>query len=153
MRRLIILLSVFTLLAFSGVQAQSVKSDSAGCKSSCCEPSHLGGGFKMLAPSEGSKAFLFDFSGLSDLGANAYMGGIGGKYFLSNQVAVRAMLEFGLHDSTAKETEGANYTVDETMFGIEGAIEYHLPISSRVSPYVGGGVYFTTEYESTPGYP
>ncbi|MGO9480670.1 MAG: outer membrane protein [Candidatus Kryptoniota bacterium] len=130
MRKLTILLPVLMLLAYSTVQSQTI-----------------------IAPTSGSKALLFNFSGLSDLGANAYMGGIGGKIFLSDNLALRAMLQFGLSDSTIKSEvpNTTNATDDITTFGIEAALEYHFPISSRVSPYVGGGAYFNVYSETQTG--
>ena len=41
-----------------------------------------------------SKALLFEFSGLDNLGANSYNGGIGGKYFIDNRMAIRGSLQF-----------------------------------------------------------
>ena len=117
MQRLIILLPVLILLTFSNVQSQTTD-----------------------APSNGSKALLFDFAGLSNLGANAYNGGIGGKYFLSDQTALRAMLLFGLDN---RSLAGAKN--DDVQFGLSAGLEYHLPISTHVSPYVGGLLTAKTE--------
>lgn len=117
MRRLIILLSVLTLLAFSNAQSQTMDSTSGG-----------------------SKALLFDFAGLSNLGANAYNGGIGGKYFFSDQTALRAMLLFGLDNRTFAGAKN-----DDIQFGLSAGLECHLPISTHASPYVGGILTAKTE--------
>lgn len=131
MRRSLILLSAMTLFAASAAQSQ------------------------IKAPTEGSKALLFNFSGLSNLGLGMYQGGIGGKYFLSDAMAVRALLMFGINNQTVNGNTGfTDQTTDALNFGIGGALEYHLPISSNVSPYVGGGVTFTTgTVTSTPSVP
>ncbi len=115
MHRSIILLSLLTLFAVSGVVSQTLK-----------------------PPSGGNKALLFNFVGLSTISLDAYQGGIGGKYFLSDALALRAMLQLSVNDQTAKTTpQETNNTLG---FGIGGALEYHLPLSSSVSPYLGGGL-------------
>jgi opacity protein-like surface antigen len=106
-------------------------------------------------PTEGSKALLFNFVGLSSLGLDMYQGGIGGKYFLSDEMAVRALLIFGINNQTQNGVAGfTDETTDQFSFGIGGALEYHLPISTHVSPYFGGGISFTTSTTtSTPSVP
>ena len=49
---------------------------------------------------QGSKAILFTFNGLSALGAGSYNGGIGGKFFLSPALALRAGLQFANSSTT-----------------------------------------------------
>lgn len=95
--------------------------------------------------SAGDKALLFNFSGLSTLNLGAYQGGIGGKYFLSDGMALRGMLLFGMDNNTTKGTAGFTDATDNTLsFGIGGGLEYHLPVSSSVSPYLGGVLQFIT---------
>jgi hypothetical protein len=90
----------------------------------------------------GSKAILFSFSGLSFLGAGAFNGGIGGKYFLWESMAIRGSLQFL---TASKSTPGATTdgSTSATQFGLGGAVEYHF-LKTRVSPYVGGGISFST---------
>ena len=86
----------------------------------------------------GSKAILFTFSGLYTLGANSYNGGIGGKYFLNNALAIRASLQF-TSNSTATPAVAPNTldgSTNSTRYGFTVGGEYHL-LTSRVSPYVG----------------
>jgi len=116
MRRLIILLPVSMLLMFANGQSQTTN-----------------------FPSVDNKAVLFDFSGLSNLGANNYEGGIGGKYFLTDQMALRVMLLFDLYNHT--NASGSGTKDDSVQFGLMAALEYHFPISTSVSPYVGGGLF------------
>jgi opacity protein-like surface antigen len=97
----------------------------------------------------GSKALLFTFSGLSILGANAFDGGLGGKYFLSDAFAVRAALRYATAfqdilfagpvpaGSSAKDGSQSG-----TRLGLSGAAEYHF-LKTRVSPYAGGGLGLT----------
>ena len=92
----------------------------------------------------GSKAVLFSFSGLSNLGANNFDGGAGIKFFLTSPMALRVGVQVGLSGSTipANPTTGQtgiDGSTSQTTFGVEAALEYHLT-TSRVSPYFGGGV-------------
>jgi opacity protein-like surface antigen len=96
----------------------------------------------------GSKAVLFSFSGLSNLGANNFDGGAGIKFFLTSPMALR----FGVMVNVAGTTTpapttpanpvGIDGTTSNTSFGVEAALEYHLT-TSRLSPYMGGGVGFS----------
>ncbi len=98
--------------------------------------------------SEGSKAVLFNFSGLSFLGAGAYEGGFGAKYYISDNTALRGALQFTLasQDIPANPLPGqasADGSASANEFGAMVAIEWHLS-KSRVSPYIGAGVSFST---------
>ncbi len=101
------------------------------------------------AASAGNKALLFNFSGLGTLNLGEYQGGIGGKYFLSNGTAVRGMLLFGIDNQTNKGAAGFTDATDNKFsFGLGGGLEYHMPLASSVSPYLGGGLFFTTSSET-----
>lgn len=97
---------------------------------------------------EGKNALLFNFSGLSFLGAGAYNGGIGAKYFLADKFAARALLIFGYASQTTPADPpsgwvGMDGKTSATSFGAGIGIEYHMG-SGRVSPYVGGVLGFST---------
>jgi opacity protein-like surface antigen len=97
----------------------------------------------------GSKAVLFSFSGLSNLGANNFDGGAGMKYFLTSQMALRGGIQVNVSGTTTPANPtagevGIDGTTSSTMFGIEAALEYHLT-TSRVTPYFGGGIGFATQ--------
>ncbi len=99
---------------------------------------------------KGEKAVLFNFSGLSNLNLGAYEGGFGGKYFISDGVAVRGMLMFGINNQTTNTNP--KFTDNTLSFGIAAALEYHLPLFSQVSPYFGGGIFFNSTGETrNPG--
>jgi hypothetical protein len=89
----------------------------------------------------GSKALLFTFSGLANLGAAAFNGGVGGKYFFAENMAVRGNLMFStsgqkvVYTGTGSGTDGS---VSGTAFGVGAALEYFLA-KARLSPFVGGG--------------
>jgi len=109
----------------------------------------------------GAKALIFEFDGLDNLSADSYEGGIGGKIFFSNSLALR----IGFNFDRLSETEPANPDADEvgidgeyvsTSFGLFAGIEIHTRIKSRVSPYFGGGLGFTRnsmEYKLPDIYP
>ena len=91
----------------------------------------------------GSKAMLFTFSGLNVLGANAYQGGFGGKFYLLDPLALRASLAFGLEDQAipAPAAGGTSGDLNAVSVGLNVGAEYHL-LKTRVSPYVGGTLGF-----------
>jgi hypothetical protein len=91
----------------------------------------------------GSKAALFSFSGLATLGANAYNGGIGMKYYLIDMLALRASLSFAFADQGTPAPAAGGTAGDANGFsvGLNVGAEYHL-LKTRVSPYVGGTMGF-----------
>jgi len=88
-----------------------------------------------------SKALLFEFSGLDNLGANSFNGGIGGKYFIDNRMAIRGSLQFMTINETIpfQGTGGVNGESQANRFGLSAAVEVHFD-TSRVNPYFGGGL-------------
>lgn len=99
--------------------------------------------------SQGNKAVLFNFSGLSNLGLGAYDGGIGGKYYISDGLAVRGMLNLLVNNQTTKGAANFTDATDNTFgFGLGAGLEYHLPLASKVSPYFGGVLSFMTTAET-----
>ncbi len=103
---------------------------------------------KVTSVDEGSKAILFSFSGLDNLNANAFNGGIGGKYFLTKNLAIRLGVELESntvtipHNADSTET-GKDGEDSDFTFGIVAAVEWHLT-DNRVSPYIGGGVGYSS---------
>jgi hypothetical protein len=102
----------------------------------------------VLGPSAGSKGILFSFDGLANLGAGTYAGGFGAKLYLSDYMAVRGMLQLALASQTipanpAPGQASADGSKSGNSFGVGGAIELHLT-KSRISPYIGGGILFST---------
>ena len=63
----------------------------------------------------GSKAVLFSFSGLSNLGANNFDGGAGMKFFITSPMALR----FGVMVNVAGTTTPAN-TTPANPVGVDG---------------------------------
>jgi opacity protein-like surface antigen len=99
---------------------------------------------------QGKWAGLFSFSGLSYLGAGSYNGGIGAKFYLSNNMAIRGGLQFAHASLDVLPTptptppnSGLDGYRHGTKFGVSAAVEYHL-LPTRVSPYIGGGAGFSS---------
>ena len=90
---------------------------------------------------KGSKAVLFEFSGFDNLGANSFNGGIGGKYFIKSNIAIRGGLQFMTieEDIPFQGTGGADGEAGATQFGFSAALEIHLN-TTRVNPYFGAGL-------------
>jgi opacity protein-like surface antigen len=109
-------------------------------------------------PSAGSKGILFSFSGLSNLGAGSYDGGIGLKLYLSDYMAVKGMVQFALSSTKTPPNnvpagwQSADATTSDNTFGVGGAIELHFT-KSRISPYIGAGILFGTRSteDAAPG--
>lgn len=99
-----------------------------------------------------SKALLFSFRGLDNLSAQNYDGGMGGKYYVNDQLAIR----FGLQISGMNQTTPAN--PDTSQNGYDGkrtgssisfspAVEWHFN-NKRLSPYAGLGFSYTASSSS-----
>lgn len=105
----------------------------------------------------GSAAWVFEFGGLSTLGINSiYLAGFdiqgnetsthlssnvygaGWKYYISDDMAIRAILGFNTSSSgNADSTGGKN---SRTAFGIQAGIEMHTHAVYSTSPYFGAAI-------------
>ncbi len=92
-----------------------------------------------------AKAALFTFSGLSNIAAGAFNGGLGGKYYILDPLALRASLLFSLADqgTPAPAAGGTAGDANTWSVGLNVGAEYHL-LKTRVSPYVGGALGFVS---------
>jgi opacity protein-like surface antigen len=96
----------------------------------------------------GSKAVLFSFSGLSNLGANNFDGGAGFKFFLTPPMALRFGVQVNASgtttpaNTTAARPVGIDGSTTSTTFGADAALEIHLT-TTRCTPYFGGGIGFS----------
>jgi len=87
----------------------------------------------------GSKAVLFEFSGLSNLGVAPFHGGVGLKYYLASMMALRGSIGVGYYSKTTKGDPG--YTDEKestTDVPIGAGLEYHVLNAKNVSMYLGG---------------
>lgn len=94
----------------------------------------------------GSKSMLFTMQGLATLGAGDFNGGFGAKYFISDKMGIRAGLGLIMANEGIPLPDGQSGTEGSRSafgFGINAALEYHL-LSTRVSPYLGAGLGFST---------
>ena len=106
---------------------------------------------------KGDKAILFEFSGLDNLGARSFEGGIGGKYYLSQDMAIRGGIQLASinEDYPFQGSGGVDGEAYASRFGVSAAIEFHLS-TKRVSPYYGAGVglsFTSTESKSVEADP
>lgn len=105
----------------------------------------------------GTKAMVFRFSGLSNLGLTGYSNlpdlgdldiptnvGAGMRYYISDGLAIRPGLDIGMASSTEKGQGGdTDDKASASMIGVSVAMERHLAGPANVSPYMGAGVGFT----------
>ena len=109
---------------------------------------------------KGDAALLFCINGLGNFGVTGaragYLvatdaggniidqtpAGLGFKYFLSNNVALR--MGVGLSTSSVTtETAGGDETEGSSMISLQANLEYHLFQVEAVTIYTGGGLFFT----------
>jgi opacity protein-like surface antigen len=93
----------------------------------------------------GGLLFLFD-----ELDLNAFAGGVGGKYWLSDLWAMNASLRFRNDGRTMDATGSQNSDFSSTSVGFTTAVERHLA-RARLSPYVSAsiGYLYTHQKNST----
>lgn len=96
----------------------------------------------------GSKALLFEFSGLSVIAAGNFDGGAGFKYYFRPAMALRGSVQLSKASSALKANPvapqtGIDGSQSGTLAGISAAVERHMG-TGRVSPYIGGGVMFSS---------
>lgn len=93
----------------------------------------------------GAKALIFQFSGLSDLGLSGWQGGVGARYYLSDDLAIRPGVDFSLGSSKVKGTSGSTDDKEsDVTLGANVAIEMHRAGPKSISPYLGAGAGFST---------
>jgi opacity protein-like surface antigen len=106
----------------------------------------------------GSTALMFDLGGLASLSAGNYQGGMGIKYYISNGLAVRGAVSFGMTSTTTKNptdpvptTQLDESKLSSTAFTVTPGIQYNIATSAAVLAYVGGQVSFTTSSQERTG--
>ncbi|MEP7235729.1 MAG: OmpW family outer membrane protein [Ignavibacteriota bacterium] len=110
----------------------------------------------------GSAAFLFNLAGIGTFGLgtepigtatqmvtqngvtftanNQTIGGLGLKYYIADDMALKVLLAFG----TTSNGDTATRAFSTSQFGIAAIFEYHMRPLYSTSPYIGGGVRFGT---------
>lgn len=123
--------SVFSLLLVAGLATASFSQDDAP---------------KPITKS-GSAAWLFSFNGLGSFGVGGLSVGTGHstpayaagfKTFISDDMAIRAMLGFSTSSSGHKDSTGGARS--NTTMGIGAGIEMHAASLYSISPYFGAQV-------------
>ncbi len=91
----------------------------------------------------GSTALLFTLTGLGEIGASDFMGGVGFNHFLGDDVALRAGIGFSNSSETTKPTSESTESVESsTSFAIAPGIRFNLARNNNIAMYVGGQVAF-----------
>ncbi len=87
----------------------------------------------------GTKAMVFQFSGLSDLGLGRYSGGVGLRYYMSDDMALRPGVQIGYSKFKDKSDDPE---VETTMMNVGAniTVEKHFTGGKSISPYVGAQV-------------
>ncbi len=90
---------------------------------------------------EGSTAMLFTLNGLGNLGADNYQGGIGANHYISNDIALRVGLGFGLNSSTVSQNDGTGEEVSKSStIPVSPGIRFNLAHNRNIVMYTGGMV-------------
>lgn len=90
----------------------------------------------------GNKDILFSFKGLDSLDAGTYLGGIGMRYYLADELAIRPQVMFTYNKLTDKTTD-PDTKVTTTGIGLNVGLEKHMtPMMKSLSPYLGASVGF-----------
>lgn len=106
----------------------------------------------------GNKALLFTLGGLANLGAGQFGGGIGLKYYFSNNWAGRLGIGFATSTETEKNPattvptgELSEREESSTSFSIQPAVLYTFAVSGPVNAYLGGQFIFISSSTSADG--
>jgi hypothetical protein len=106
----------------------------------------------------GDKALLFDLGGLANLAAGNYGGGLGFRYYIGSDLALRLSVGFNTSSETTKNTASplpanqlAESELTHTGFTLAPAITYTIAKSSAVAAYVGGMVSFISAIDKREG--
>jgi hypothetical protein len=95
---------------------------------------------------KGDKGISFSVSGLSSVGIGLFEGGIGGKYWISKKLAIITSLGVSAQRITQTSSH-PDYTDTKTTnsrFSLFCGVEDHFLIENKISPYLGGGIRFST---------
>ena len=98
----------------------------------------------------GDKSLNFSFS---DFAIEDYKIGIGGKYWFSPKITMTCIIDYQ-NTTSELETSTGTPTQPETNFdsyGLSIGIERHFKSSTKLSPYLGGEIYYLDSESVVPG--
>lgn len=125
---LIILTAIVILFTFIGYPFAQEQSENSVVSS------------KSTQGHKGDKGLCFSVTGLSTVSIGQYEGGIGGKYWISNKLALISSIGVNAKkysSSVVGYTEPKNTSSACSFFA---GLEDHFFIKNRISPYSGGGL-------------
>ena len=100
-----------------------------------------------VATAVGDKAMFFKFTGLSNLGLEGYLGGLGLRFYVKDRLALRPSFSFGwsnrrTHPPAVEpgQPRASNEREINTDAQFELALEKHLAGPNAISPYLGAGI-------------
>ena len=106
----------------------------------------------------GTMALLFDLGGLANLSAGTYQGGLGFKYFIGNNMAIRAGLGFSTTSATVKNPTSPTPAgqLDESKlsdmsFSIVPGFQYYLLQTGPLAGYAGAQISFKSTSRTREG--
>lgn len=88
---------------------------------------------------KGDMALMFSYNGLTSSTANAYNGGVGAQWYMSDNMALRAGVGFGAPSITSGD---GSTTISGTALSLSPGIRMNLANNSNIVGYVGGQVMF-----------
>ena len=102
---------------------------------------------------KGDKGISFSVSGLSYVGIGKLEGGIGGKYWISNKVALLGAFGVNASKTTGNHRDPgySDFKQYASGYSLFAGVEDHFFLSGKISPYFGAGVRLTSS--STTYYP
>jgi len=106
----------------------------------------------------GAKALLFDLGGLATLAAGNYGGGLGAKYYIGHDLALRLSLGFSTGTTTSKNVQSplpvnrlGESKLTSSEFTVAPAVTYNLARTSTVVAYVGAMFSYTSASDKREG--
>lgn len=115
----------------------------------CCFVNLVSAGEPTPKTKAGDKAMLFTLSGLTNLSSGNYDGGIGIKYYMKDEMAIRGGVGFGYENSTLKGVSGAkDLSRDSVHVSFSPAVIFDLATGNTITAFVGGTTMFTWGHSS-----
>lgn len=92
-----------------------------------------------------NQALLFELDGLDKLGANNFSGGLGYKYFIAKDLAIRLSVGYSQFDETETKLDaGTSYSLAKTnnSLNVSPSILYTFAKNNTIAGYIGVGGFF-----------